>query len=177
MIDFKNLSKKEKIGLGIVVIIFLFVVTEKIIIAPITHAFKSVDNKIAGSYQQLNRYEESMKLEGVIKKEYLTYNSSFKNKGSDEENLSFMLNQIESIARQSDILLLDVKPQPPKKNDFYKEYLVEVSLQSKIEGIIKFIYNLNSDPGVFRVEKIKLNTLDKSNNIKCILLITKACLS
>lgn len=176
MIELKNLSKKEKIGLGVVFVVFLLIIAERIVIAPITNAFKSVDNKIIASFQQLNRYKESMKEEVVIKKEYLSYKDSFKNKGSDEENLSFMLNQIESIARQTDIILLDVKPQQSKKREFYKEYSVEVSLQAKIEGIIKFIYKLNADPAMLRVEKIKLNAVDKSNNIKCILLISKASL-
>ena len=92
-----------------------------------------------------------------ISAEYEKYRNYVKRSASsDEEEVAAMLAEIEGLGRRSGVSLDDIKPQPAKQTDFYRQYYVEVDAGGTMEHIIMFLHNLNNSPQLLRAVKLQL---------------------
>ena len=84
------------------------------------------------------------------------------------------MGEIESLARQAKVYLVDVKPKAPQKVDFYKEYAVEIEAEGEIADLITFLHQVNISAQLLRVEKLRLNSQENESTVlKSSMLITK----
>jgi Tfp pilus assembly protein PilO len=169
-----NLSKKEKIGLMVAAVIFFLAFSDRLILNPINRRIQQVNQEIKTSEKQLKMGLYNLSQKETIISEYGKYSQYFKSLGSEEEDTAAILSEIETVAKKSNMTLLNLKPLPSKDKGFYKEYSIEVETEGTIESLINFIYRLNTSTQLLRVEKLRLSLKDKDSGlIKAPLLITK----
>ena len=169
-----KLSGKEKIGLS-GALAFLFVAfMDRLVVSPIRGRFENIDRAIKISEKQLGHDLRNVYLKDQIAEEFEKYVEYVERSGSDEEEVAKILGEIESLARQSNVYLVNVKPQSPQKIDFYKEYSIEIEAEGEMAALMSFLYQINTSIQLLRVEKLRLNSSeDESTDLKSSMLITK----
>ena len=148
---------------------------DRLIVAPVHHKLQQINHEIAISEKQLGRSLRNLNQKDVIAKAYERYTPYVKRAGSDEEEVAKILSEIEEVARKSAVSLDNVKPQEPKKRDFYKEYSVEIEAEGDMESLVSFLHQLSASSQLLRPEKINLSLQERDSTIvKASIVITKS---
>ena len=169
-----KLSNKEKIGMSFALAFLLVAGLDRLIVNPIRARFVRVDQSVKISEKQLGHDLRNVHLKDQIAEEFEKYVEYVERSGSDEEEVAKILGEIESLARKSQVYLVDVKPQAPQKVDFYKEYSVEIEAEGEIADLTTFLHRINMSAQLLRVEKLRLNAKESENKmLKSSMLITK----
>ena len=169
-----NISQKEKIGISIAAIIFFLAIADRLILTPISCTLGQInrqtniaERKLAYSLNNLNQKE-------LIEGEYQKYGLQLKANGSDEEKTTSMLSEIENLAKKSGVSLVDIKPQPSKNVDFYKELIIEVNAQGSMRDLVRFLHDLHDSPVLFCAQNLHLDLKDKDSAIvNALITVTK----
>jgi len=170
----EKLSRKEKIGLSLSIAFMLVACLDRLIISPIRGRFQRVNQAIKISEKQLGHDLRNVHLKDQIEKEFEKYVEYVERSGSDEEEVAKILREIQTLTEQSDVYLIDTKPQAPQKVDFYKEYSVEIETEGEIEALVTFLHRINVSAQLLRVEKLRLNAKERGDEaLKSSMLITK----
>lgn len=157
------------------VVVIALTLTDRLLISPISNKVRRLNQEIKFSEVKLSRDLRNINNKGTIESEYKKYKNYVRSTyASDEEDVAGILAEIEGLARSSSVSLVDIKPQSPKKSDFYKEYAVEVEVEGGMEQIVTFLHNLNSSTQLLRAVKLRIGLKDKESSvIKASLLVTK----
>ena len=170
-----KLSKKEKTGLFIAAAFVFFSILDRAVIAPINNGIKEVSHKIEANEKRLKEQLRYLNQKDTISREYQGYANAVEKKLSEEEETAKMLSEIEDLSKKSSVYLIDIKPRPSRQTDFYKEYMVEIEVESGMESLMNFLHQLNASPQLLRAEKLRISLKEKdSSAVKASLLITKA---
>ena len=169
-----KLSQKEKVGLSFAFVFIVIASLDRLVISPIRATFERIDQSIKISEKQLAHDLRNVHLKDKIAEEYEKYFPYVQRSGSDEEEVAKILGEIEALARQSNVYLVNMKPQTPKEIDFYKEYAVEIEAEGEILPLTKFLYQIYTSDQLLRVEKLRLNSVKKGDKtLKASMLITR----
>ena len=170
----EKLSQKEKLGLSLAFLVLAVAATDRLIVSPIRLKFRRIDQSIKISEKQLAHDLRNVRLQGPITEKFEQYAPYVERSGSDEEEVAKILGEIESLARQSNVYLANVKPLTSKEIEFYIEYAVEIEAEADIERLTRFLYDLNMSNQLLRVEKLRLSSQKKGEKtLKASLLITR----
>jgi len=169
-----KLSKKEKIGLYLAVIVVLLAFLDQIVVKPIRNKVARLNQKIQICEEELKRDLQSLSEKKSISREYEKYARYVTKAGSDEEEVAKILAEIEELARKSTVNLVDITPQTPGEFDFYREYTAEIEIEGKTGAVVKFLYELNNSALLLRTQKVRLTLRSrKLLNITAVILVTK----
>jgi|GEM_PF-652909 len=83
--------------------------------------------------------------------------SSKKEEGS-EEKMTGVLQEIETLAQKSSLKILELRPLPQKRKEFFLEQGLEVSAEGTASQFAQFIYSLLDSPNSLKIEKLELNS-------------------
>jgi len=170
----EKLSKKEKIGLSLAIAFMAIASLDRLIVSPIRDRFQRINQTIKISEKQLAHDLRNVHQQEQITAEFEKYVEFVARSGSDEEEVAKILGEIESMARQSNVYLANMKPQTSKEIDFYIEYAVEIEAEAEIDQLTKFLYQLNTSAQLLRVEKLRLSSKKKGDKtLKASMLITR----
>jgi len=169
-----KLSRKEKLGLSIAFIIMGAAFLDRLVISPIRERFELIDRAVKISEKQLGHDLRNVRQKDQIASEFAKYVKYVERSGSDEEEVAKILGEIEVLARQAQVYLVDMKPQTPKEIEFYKEYSVEIEAEGNMADLTVFLHQLNVSSQLLRVEKLRLNSKRQGEAVlKSSMLITK----
>ncbi len=168
-----DLSKREKI---------LFYSTVSIISISLIYSFTF--RKTAGLWNELNQEITAKKIklrkniqyllqEDSVRRNYQEYAPYIIQRGSNEEQMRDLLNQVERAARSADIRIANLKPRPIENKGFYNKYGIELNCEADIEQYTEFIYNLQGCEQLIRIERLKLSSQANSPALKAQMLISK----
>ena len=175
MMDFfSKLSKKEKTGIVVAGIIVLLAFSDGLIIRPIRERVTGLNDQIKMRREELKRNLQNLSQKETVSREYEKYARYVTKAGSDEEAVAQILAEVEELARESRVYLVDTKPQPPVEAGFYKEYKAEIEIEGRVDAIVDFLYQLNNSTQLLRAEKLRIASKSKvSTTAKAFILITK----
>lgn len=169
-----RLSRKEKIGLSLALAFITVAVLDRLIVSPIRSRVRQINQNIQISEKQLAHDLRNVRQKDQIEKQFEKFVGYVERSGSDEEEVAKILGEIESLARQSGIYLVDMKPQAPKDIDFYKEYTIEIEVEGEMIPLTKFLHQLNTSPQLLRIKKLRLTSKEEGQaGLKASMVITK----
>ncbi|HQP10992.1 MAG TPA: type 4a pilus biogenesis protein PilO, partial [Candidatus Omnitrophota bacterium] len=128
----EKLSQKEKIGLALAFAFLAVASLDRLIVSPIRTKFRRLDQAIKINEKQLAHDLRNVHQEDQIAAQFDKYVKYVERTGSDEEEVAKILGEIESLAREAEIYLANMKPETPKEVDFYKRYAVEIEAEGAI---------------------------------------------
>jgi len=177
MMDFfSKLAKKERIGLFVASVVVLITLADRLVISPIRGMVGKLNREIEMCEEELRRDIMSLNEKKAITKEYEKYTQYVTKAGSDEEEVSKILAEIEEIARKSEVNLVDITPQAPREVDFYREYAAEIEVEGRTASIVSFLYRLSNSTLLLRAQKLRIN-LKTSDSVGAFVLVTKILIS
>jgi hypothetical protein len=151
-----------------------------------------LDKQILTKEIRLKKNLQTISQREIIESKYNRYLSLIPAEGPDEKKVAGLLSEIEKTASDIAVQINEMKPRPVrnikysqedkisngarqiKESEVYRKFTVELEAEASMANLIKFIYDLESQPRFLRVEKLQLNVKGAQSNIlKCHLLITQ----
>ncbi len=151
-----KLAKRERYIAYIAVVVVVFFFFSRVMLRPIINKLNDLNQEIAIQEKRLEKSLNILLQKDAINSNYKKYVDNLKQTNSDEEEFAELLSKIEKIAKKAGVFLSDIKPLPVKNVTYYKEYIVELEVESEIAFLIDFIYQLEESPRLLKVEKFHL---------------------
>lgn len=151
-----RLSKRERYIAYVAAVALILVFFNKIVLGPVIGKSNELNREIVIQEKKLEKSLGILVHDDAINTNYEKYTQNLKQTRSDEEEIAELLSEIEKIAKKTAVFLADIKPLPVSKIGFYKEYVVEAEVESEINHLVDFIYQLEKSPRLLRVGKFHL---------------------
>lgn len=169
-----SLSKREKFIAFTTIILIVAVLIYVIIIEPLSKKWVHLNKEIASKSVKLKKDLRLLSKKNILEKEYKNYLNVIKTDLSEEEESTNLLSDLETIAKNDSVAIVNIKPSPTKNLAFYKELIFDISLESSMDEILKFIYDVQSSRKLLKVKRLSLSAkASEPGIIKCALQITK----
>lgn len=172
---FSKLSKRGKVIVYITAIVIFIGLVDRLVYYPIVNRFKELDQEILLQEKQLRINLRNLAARETVLKAYSAYNGYALAAGSDEEEVASLLNEIEGLARKTGLSLVNVKPKPLTKKEFWKQYPVEIEVETEWAPLLKFIHGLYSSKYLLRIKHLRLMpTGRRTTRVKGYLIVNKS---
>ena len=172
-----RLSKKEKRLFYITVAVVAIVFLDRVVFKPVMNKLESFNGKISLEEKKLEKSMHIITQESDITSEYKKFAQSIKQEQSDEETIAILLSSIEKMANNVSVFILDMKPAPVEKAEFYKKYAVKIEAEAKISNLTDFIYQLENSPKLLRVSDFRLIPQKKETVLKISMTVTEVLIN
>lgn len=169
-----RMSVKEKIG-GVAALAFLLLVfVDRMVVDPVNLRMRQLNQEINIGEKKLAQYLRYMNQKGIVTNDYRKYEKFVKKSGSDEEEQTKILGEIEELARKTKVSMANMKPLPPRSVDFYRTYEISIEVEGDMEAIVDFLYAIGNSAQLLRAEKVRINLKEKESPVvKGYLSVTK----
>lgn len=152
-----RISKKEKYLLYIAIVCVGCAVLNRIVLRPLMGKSANFNRQIQLKRRMLENSLRLLSQKEDIQKESGKFANFAKQRFSEEEETASFLDEIEEIAKKSQVLLVDLRPYSAERVDFYIDYKIELEAESDMNQLITFIYNLQNSENILRVQKFHIS--------------------
>ena len=160
----KILSIREKLILIITIAVVIFVISFNFIFEPVISKNSSLNREIRIEEARLSRYHRLLSQKELIEKKYRNKFSSIFKPQTQEDSLVSALSNLEDLAKQAKIRIIDIRPQGAStESDSYRELMIDMRAEGKIEGFLKFIYSIENSLSLLKVKKFQLTAKPNSD--------------
>lgn len=149
-------SKREKIIFYITIAVFFFFLLFKFVIEGMFRLDQRLSQELKAKQTQLRRAEQIAK-KGSAQKDYEALIQALKMKRSSEEEMGRILSEVENMAKESGVNILNIRPQEIEDKKFFKRFGVDLRLEGTNQEISKFVFYLESSPLLLKIDKFNLN--------------------
>jgi Tfp pilus assembly protein PilO len=156
------ISKRERIILYLTTGVILFSLVFNFLISPLLKRQGSLNKEINITRLRLKKYLRLLNQEDEIKNKYNKFASGKNLTNETQDAAVSALSALETLARDSGIRIIDVRPQSAKAVDLYKEIFIDLRTEGAIEGYLKFLYNVENSLTLLRIKRFQLNAKPNS---------------
>ncbi|MFH0838764.1 MAG: GspMb/PilO family protein [Candidatus Omnitrophota bacterium] len=172
-----RLSKREKTILYVALSVFTITLLDRLIIYPISSKIKSLNSEIQEKELAIKKNLRIWLKKDKILAESARYSEVFVFSKSDEEELTTVLKEIETLANRSSVYLIDMKPAGLKQVGSSKRYMVNLNCEAQMEQLIEFMYNIENSNKILTIEKYQITPKARESSVaKCSMSIAKILL-
>lgn len=168
----RMLSPREKLIAYISAAAIFLGTVNSFIIEPVVARNTMLNNEIKLARLKLKKYSMLLKKEEYIKNRYSKFNLNLPVSGRQEDRLVNVLSELEKIAQNSAIQIVDMRPQTSEGAGKYKEIMVDLKAEAAMEAYTKFIYDIENSQLILRVKKLQLNAKTNSSTLEGIFSIS-----
>jgi Tfp pilus assembly protein PilO len=163
-----RLNAREKLvlyGAGLFVIFAFF---DRLVVGPIITKMKSLDEHIVQErelYRKNARIVAEKDKVAAVKKQLSGYSRKV---GTQEEEVAFLLGEVEKIARKTSLYIVDMKPLGIQEDGVSRKYSVDLNCEAQMEQIMNFMYEIENSSMLFFVESFNITPKSKDSSVaKC----------
>ncbi len=153
----KILNKRERIILYATLGVAIFAVGFNFFIAPILAKNDYLNKEIALARAKLRKYRWLLSQKDYIQGKYNKFSSALKISGEQQDSLTSALSEVENLAKDANIRIIDIRPQTSRGSGLYQEMLIDLRTEGAMEGYLKFIYNLENSLSLLRIKRFQLS--------------------
>lgn len=165
MINILKLSKKERLGAYLAFLFLIFAFLDRVVISPISFKLNSINSEIKILEKAIRVNLEILAEKDQIQNQLQKYLTFTEKRHSDEEEMAFMLSEVEFSAGRANITLTNVKPQPPIQIAFYRKYQADIEAIGPTHNLLDFLYRLRSSKQLLKMERLKLIPVKKKKGV------------
>jgi len=164
-ISISHFSKRERVIFYVAISIVFLAILDNLFISPIFSKIQNLNKDIEDLELKIKNSLKILSQKDRILNEGKRYGSFLSSGKTEEEEITSLLKEVESIADQSKLYIVDMKPLPVEVEGYIKKYLVTLNSEGNMENIINFIYNIeNSNELLLIVEKYQITLKSKETN-------------
>ena len=169
-----NLSKREKLILYGAVFFISLTIIDRLILSPIFYKMKSLDKEIQEQESSIKNNLHILAQKDRISTESDKYASFITNSKTAEEETTSVLKEVEIMANQASVYLIDLKPIEPKTLGFYKQYSVNLNCEGQMEQIINFMYSIENAKTLLIIDRYQITPKSKESSVaRCSMTVSK----
>ena len=164
-----RLSKKDKIIFYITVFVVSLLILDRAIISPVFFKIQSLNKKILDKQSEIKKNLRILAQKDRILAQGAKYSSFLGNsQASDDEQVTLVLKELESLASKSSVYLVDMKPAGVKISGSSKRILVNLNCEAQMEQLVDFMYNMENSSSLISIERYQLTPKTKESSVaKC----------
>jgi Tfp pilus assembly protein PilO len=151
-------TKREKIIFSATIGVFIFAVIFNLFFVPVLNRNDTLSRELSFTRAKLVKYTQLLGKKDTIRNKYGEFASTFKAPSKQEDTLVDSLTELENLSKQSNIKILDIRPQAPKNLGLYREILIDLRTEGSMENYLKFIYNLENSLSLLRIIRFQLSS-------------------
>lgn len=170
------ITKREKIILYITIGVIVFSIGFNFLFMPLLTKNDNLNKEINISRVKLTKYLRLLSQKDSLQTKYSKLAQDFKVSSRQEGALVTTLAELENMAKNSNIRIVDIRPQAPKSADLYKEVIIELRTEGTMESYLGFIYTLENSLLLLRIKKIQLNAKPNTPHLEGIFSISQVSL-
>lgn len=172
-----GLPKKKRILFYVGVFFVLLAVLDRLIITPIFLKIKILDEEIQKKEMDIRNDLLIVNHKDKMLSEKIEYGDFLVAAKSDEEERTSFLKEIESLAKENAVYLVDMKPAGIENMDISQKYFVNLNCEADMESIVKFMYAIANSKTLLFIEKCQISPKSKqSSEARCSMSISKISL-
>lgn len=169
----KILAKREKIILYAAIALLAFSIGFNLIIQPLLKKNDMLDKEISVTRAKLNRSLRLLSQKEFVEDRYNKFFSSFPAFEKLEDTPVSILSALEELAVDSDMRIIEMRPEAAKKTGPYQETIIDLRAEGSIESYIRFIYGVDNSLGALQIRKLQLNAKANTHLLEGILSVTQ----
>lgn len=171
---FARLTKREKLILYCTVSIVSLMLLDRLIVSPLFHKMRSSDEQLVQKIAHIRKNLHILTQKDRILSERAKYYALMRSLESDEEEVTSILKEIEKIANDSSVYLVDMKPGDAKNIGASKKYTINLSCEAQMEQLAAFMYNIESSNKLLTIEKYQISPKASESSVAvCSMSISK----
>ncbi len=172
---FSGLSEKERKIFYVTCVIVALAVFDRVIVGPITKETMVLKEKIDSQTKLIEKNLRILKYKDSILDKYVLYGKYFaKPSMTQEEKIAAYLNEIEEMAKKSNVALINVNPVSATEQNGYSLYTLTVDCTSTMNDFVDFIYTIDSSKKLIRTITYTIAPKDRETyEVKATLTIVK----
>ena len=153
----KILTGREKTIFYFTAGVIVFALAFNFLLMPLFARFSRINKEIALTRMKLVKYSWLLSQKDALMAKYAVGVSSGNTSGQDDPLLSG-LSTIEGLAQQSNIRIIDIRPDTQvKSRGQHKEALIELRAEGGAKGFFAFIYKLENSLSLLKIKKFQLS--------------------
>lgn len=147
-----KLSNRERMIFYVTLAVIGAVFLDRLILAPIISKIGELKETIVLEEEQIEQSLLIVMQEDRIKKEIARYAPYLSQPEIEEKEVTTFLKEVENIAKQSSVYLVDVKPAGKKVEGVARKYFVKLNFEAQMEQTMNFFYNISSRDQLLGIE-------------------------
>jgi len=155
-------TKREKTLALAVVAALAGVVLLRGVVMPLVSRWRLLADRESALEARCLRARTQLLLKKKTDREREAYAREISRQGSDQEEQSFLLQEIERLSRDMPVRIRGMRPLPPQEMGFYKRYAVSLEMEGGVEHVLRFLHLIESSPKLLKVERVQLRADSKS---------------
>lgn len=170
-----RLSKREKAIFYVTATFLVLMALDRAILYPTFSKMDTLDSEIKTKQVNINRDLRMLSQKNRILKEVAKYGSYLNKPQSEEEGVTTLLKEVESLANKSSLYIVDMKPAGLKIDEKKSQrYAVNLNCEGQMEQIMDFMYNVENSRKFLTIEKYQISPKTKlSSVVNCTMTIVK----
>lgn len=160
------LTKREKITLYVTIGVIIFAISFNSVIAPILTKNDNLNKEIGLVREKLKKYLWLLSQKDYIQGKFSKFSSTFKISNEQAESSFSALSELETLAKNANIKIIDIRPQTSGSLQPYREINIDLRTEGMIEGYLEFIYNLENSLSLLRIKKFQLTAKPNSQTLE-----------
>ena len=126
---------------------------------PVLNKNDALNKQINIAREKLKKYLQLLSQKEDIQNKYSNFSTRFKISGQPEDRVVSTFSELEGLAKEANIRIIDIRPQGTSKAAaLYKEALIDLKTEGTTEGYLKFIYDIENSLLLLRIKRYQLTT-------------------
>ncbi len=171
----RDLSSREKWSVALSLIVVIGGIFYYGVLLPSKEAQEAAEQKADGLKRKLIKEQQLIEQSLQITASYEEYVRLFVQEFSDDEQMSAIIAEIETVARQINLRFSQIKPDRVKNEEFYNIFAVNLTAEGKMEELTRFFYLLQNRPHLFAIKQLRLEKdPDNTSQLKAHLIVHRS---
>jgi hypothetical protein len=149
----KLFQRKQTLILIAAWLIIIVVIIGDSVVRTVYNRFGRLNEEISLGEEKLARLQQIIKQSGVVDAQYDKAVRGYKNIRDTES----LLQEIERLARKSNVNLINVKPTATKDEGLYKIYSLKIEIQDEVSALVRFLDIISEEFKGVGIERLQIN--------------------
>ena len=169
-----KLSKQEKIIAYVAIAFIIIAFFDRLILDTILDKMSSIENQISLKELLIKKDSRILSQKDVIGSQQQQYSAYAVQANSEAEEISAVLKEIDTLAKQAGVNLIETKPTELVSEKIIKRYSILLICEGTMGQLANFLFQIENSKTLFMVEKYDLSSRDREKGIvKCVMSISK----
>lgn len=143
-------------------------------VVPTLEKIEGLQRDVVIQSKQLAAYRRALAQREQITQAAQRYAHLIQPLQSDAEETSRLLSEVATLARESSLTVVNLKPRPVGSSGLLKWYQVELEAEAFPEGITRFVHQVERSQKMLQIERMEMKRDEKAQiPLRCVLRISK----
>ncbi|MBI2871038.1 MAG: hypothetical protein HYY14_04930 [Candidatus Omnitrophica bacterium] len=158
-------SKKERAGIYLAALFVFLAGADRLVLDPFLAKMGQIDAAIEEHKALIKRNSLILANQDNFKAEIELYKKFIIESVSEEEEIASLLKEVEGVANQSSVYVVDIKSKGVTREGPTERYLVDLNCEGEMEHLVRFMYLVENTESLLKISKYTIMPRAKESSI------------